>query len=89
LGIDISGEVRVAQIFKVARENEIVSRFVPLKAHSEVIKTHIYVMNYCDGKKSALKLIQKIADGTLSKAKDRVEAKRIAKAYLDAMPWVM
>jgi len=90
LGLDVEEEVRIADIFKVAKEKEVVSRFVPLKSHSEVIKTHIYVMNYCDGKKAALKLLQRIADGTLSpKAKDRVEAKRIAKAYLDEMPWVV
>jgi hypothetical protein len=73
LGLNVDGEIRIADLYKVAKEREIVSRFVPLKTHSEVIKTHIYVMNYCDGKKSALKLLQKIADGTLSKAKDRVE----------------
>lgn len=54
LDIDVSGDVRMAQIFKVARERGIVSRFLPLKSHSEVIKTHILVMNYCDGKRSAL-----------------------------------
>lgn len=90
LGIDVARELRLSQIYKVARERGIISRFVPLKDHSEVIKTHIYVMNYCDGKKSALRLIQRIADGTLSGAKkDKAEARRIAKAYLDAMPWVL
>lgn len=90
LGLDVTEEVRIADLIKVAKAKEIVSRFVPLKSHSEVIKTHIYMMNYCDGKRTALKLLQRIADGTLSpKAKDRIQAKQIAKAYLDEMRWVI
>jgi hypothetical protein len=87
LGLDVSGEVRVSDIFKEARKKEIISRFLPAKSHSQVIKSHILAMNYCDGKKSALKNLREIAAGVESKAKDKEEGQRVARAYLDAMPW--
>ena len=73
--------------FKAAREKEIVSRFLPAQSHSQVIKAHILAMNYCDGSKAALKNLKQIAEGVESKAKDKEEGQRIAKAYLHAMPW--
>jgi hypothetical protein len=88
LGMDVSGEVRASDIFKAARPKGIVSRFLPLKSHSQVAKVHILAMNYCDGKASALKELKKIADGVESKAADREEGQKIARAYLSAMPWL-
>jgi hypothetical protein len=87
LGLDVSGEVRESQIFKAAREKEIVSRFLPAQSHSQAIKAHILAMNYCEGSKAALKNLKQIAEGVESKAKDKEEGQRIAKAYLHAMPW--
>ena len=87
LGLDVSGEVRASDIFKEARKKEIISRFLPAKSHSQVIKAHILAMNYCDGKTSALKNLREIAAGVESKAKDKEEGQRVARAYLNAMPW--
>jgi len=87
LGMDVSKEVRASDIFKVAREKGVICRFLPLKSFSQVAKAHILAMNYCDGKKSALKDLRKIANGVESKAADKEEGQRIARAYLNAMPW--
>ncbi len=87
LGMDVSDDVRVSDIFKAARPKGIICRFLPMKSYSQVTKAHILAMNYCDGKKAALKELKKIADGVESKAADREEGQRIARAYLDAMPW--
>ncbi len=87
LGMDVSGEVRVPDIFKAARPKGIVCRFLPMKGYSQVAKAHILAMNYCDGKKAALKELKKIADGVESKAADREEGQKVARAYLAAMPW--
>jgi len=87
LEIDTSTEVRSSQIYKAAREKGVVSRFLPLKSHSDAIKAHILVMNYCDGKKASLDLLRKMAEGGTSTAQDKREGQRIAKSYLAVMPW--
>ena len=87
LGMDVSEKVRASDLFKAARAKGIVSRFLPMKSYSQVAKAHILGMNYCDGKKSALKELRKIADGVESKAVDKEEGQGIARVYLNAMPW--
>lgn len=62
VGIDASGEVRVSQIYKVARSESIITRYTPIGEIDPIAGVWVQVLNYCEGDKGALTKLKKFIE---------------------------
>lgn len=62
VGIDASGEVRVSQLYKVARNEGVVTRYTPIGEIDPIAGVWAQVLNYCEGDKSALTKLRKFIE---------------------------
>jgi hypothetical protein len=67
VGIDISGEVRVSQLYKIVRSEGIITRYTPIAEIDPIASVWVQVINFCEGDKSALAKLKEFSEKSFVK----------------------
>lgn len=67
VGIDVTQEVRVSQLYKIVRSEGIITRYTPIAEIDPVASVWVQVINYCEGDKGAFAKLKEFSEKSFSK----------------------